>query len=148
MRRGGGYATLMDMSFAKDLFRPVSLGIAVIGTALSSLAVIGIGVASIAARFATFGIGIGIMLIVYGVLVGLGAWLGLKRIALARGLMVAPALLHLASAISLVGGGDTPQRIGAGIAAACFAVIVVAALLPGTRLALSSVDQHPDPGQQ
>lgn len=126
------------MGIVTDLFRPVSLGVAVVGAAVSSLALIGIGIGSIVSRGAVFGLGVGIMLIVYGMLVGFGAWLGARRSGVARGMIVAPALLHLATAFSLIGGGDTPQRVGAIIAAAFFAAIVVAAVLPSTREALSS----------
>lgn len=104
-----------------------------VGAAISALALIAIGIASIVARGAVFGLGVGIMLIVYGLLVGAGAWLGWARSGLARGVIVAPALLHLATAISLAGGGDLPQLIGGVVAAAFFAVIIVAAVLPSTR---------------
>ena len=124
-------------------FRPVGLGVAVTGTALSSLALIGMGMASIAARWAVFGWGIGIVLIVYGLLVGAGAWLGVRRWPFARGLMVAPALLHLATAVSLATSDDLPQRIGALVSAVVFAAIVVGAILPSTRKALSPDEPPP-----
>lgn len=131
------------MKSVVHLFRPAALGIAVTGTALSCLALVGMGVASIVSRWATFGWGIGIVLIIYGALVGAGAWLGARRVPLARGMMVAPALLHLATAGSLATSEDIPQRIGALVAAAFFVAIVVAALLPSTRKALSGGDPPP-----
>lgn len=125
------------MSFVSDLFKPVSLGVAVVGAAASSVAFIGIGIAAMATRGAVFGVGVGIMLIVYGLFVGMGAYLGFRRSGLARGLIVAPALLHLASCVSLAMAGDIPQLVGSVVAGLVFVVIVVAALLPATREALS-----------
>lgn len=126
------------MEAIQTLFRPPGLGVAIVGTALSALALVVMGVASIASRWALFGVGIGVVLIVYGLLVGVGAWLGIRRLALARGMMVAPALLHLASALSLATSNGIPQRIGAVTAAVVFAGIVVAAILPSTRRALNA----------
>lgn len=131
------------MKSLANLFRPVSLGIAVTGTALTALALVGMGMAAIASRWATFGWGIGIVLIIYGALVGTGAWLGARRVSVARGMMVAPALLHLATAGSLATSDDLPQRVGAVAAAVVFVAIVVAALLPSTRRALSGGDPPP-----
>lgn len=125
------------MSFASDLFNPVSLGVAVVGSALSAIALMGIGIGAMVSRGAVFGVGVGIMLIVYGLFVGLGAYLGFRRSGLARGLIVAPALLHLASCASLALAGDVPQLVGSVVAGLCFAGIVIAALLPATREALS-----------
>ncbi len=131
------------MNAMGNLFRPVGLGIAVTGTALSALALLGMGVASITARWTTFGVGIGVVLIVYGLLVGAGAYLGMKRVPLARGMMVAPALLHLASAASFATSNDVPQRIGSGLAGVFFVVVVAAALLPSTRRALMEDEMPP-----
>lgn len=115
---------------------PASLWVAVIGAAASALAIIGVGVASLLSGHAAFSGGIGAMLVGYGLVVGLGAWLGLRRHPLARGLIVAPALLNLATSLSLLTGGDPAQSIGAGLAGCLFAAIVVAALLPASRAAL------------
>ena len=115
---------------------PTSLLVAVAGTALSSLALVGIAVAVLATRLAVFSAGIAVVLLLYGALVGLGAWLGWRRQPLARGLIVAPALLHLATAVSLAQGSDPAQRAWAVVAAIVFSGIVVAAVLPSTRRAL------------
>lgn len=116
--------------------RPLSLWIAVLGSALAALVVVGFGIVSMVTNLAVFGIGVGVMLIAYGLLIGAGAWLGWRRHQLARGLIVAPALLNLAVVASLIGAGDTAQTVGAAIAAAVFVATVVAAVLPSTRLAL------------
>ena len=117
---------------------PASLLIAVIGSALSAVGLVGIAVAVLATRMAIFSAGIAVVLLVYGALVGLGAWLGWRRQPLARGLIVAPALLHLATAVSLAQGSDPLQRGWAIAAAVAFAGIVVAAVLPATRRALET----------
>lgn len=116
--------------------RPLSLWIAVAGSAASALAVVGVGVVSMVTNLGVFSIGVGLMLISYGLLMAAGAWLGWRRHQLSRGLIVAPALLNLAIVISLMGSGDVAQTTGAAVAAVVFVVTVVAAVLPSTRMAL------------
>lgn len=128
-----------------DLFRPPSLGIAVVGAAVSGLALVGIGIASLASNHAMFSAGIGAVLIGYGLVVLLGAWLGWRRHPLARGLIVAPAILHIATAVSLIQGGDTAQTVGAVSALVVFLATAVAGIWPATHRALSRVDQPPEP---
>lgn len=117
---------------------PVSLWVAVVGAGLAGLVVVAFGIASVASDHAAFSWGIGLFLIVYGAFVCLGAWLGWKRNSLARGLIVAPALLHIAIAVNLLTGGDTPQKVGAVLAILVFVATVVAAVLPSTREALGA----------
>ena len=103
---------------------------------MSGLAFVGVGIASIVDAHAGFSLGIGLVLIGYGAVVLLGAWLGLRRSPWARGLIVAPALLHIATAVSLLQSDDTPQVLGAAVALLVLVVTVVAAVLPTTREAL------------
>lgn len=124
------------MSDLPRLFEPPSLGVAVLGATISGLGIVGVGAASIADARAGFSIGIGAVLIGYGLLVLAGAWLGLRRNPWARGLIVAPALLHIATAVSLLSSDDTPQVAGAAVALVLLVVTVVAAILPATRHAL------------
>ena len=119
------------------LFQPPSLGVAVLGAALSGVAVVGVGIASVASAHAGFSLGIGAVLIGYGLLVLFGAWLGVRRSPWARGLIVAPALLHIATAASLMQSDDTPQVVGAAALMALLLATVVAAVLPSTRAALT-----------
>ncbi|MCC2593077.1 hypothetical protein LKO27_06575 [Tessaracoccus sp. OS52] len=114
----------------------MSLWTAVVGAALAGLVIVGFGVASLASDHAVFSAGIGGFLIAYGLFVCFGAWLGWRRHPLARGLIVAPGLLHIAIAVNLIQGGDLPQKVGAGVGVAVFAITVVAAVLPATRAAL------------
>lgn len=136
---------LDGMPSLADLFRPPSLGIAVAGAAFSGVALVGIGIASLASNHALFSAGIGAVLIGYGLVVCLGAWLGWRRHPLARGLIVAPAILHVATAISLMQGGDTAQTVGAAAALVVFLVTAAAGIWPTTHRALSRADQPPGP---
>ncbi len=129
-------AVFFSMGHLAQLFRPPSLGLAVVGATLSGCGIIGVGIGSIAAAHAGFSLGIGAVLIVYGALVLLGAYLGLRRSAWARGMIVAPALLHIATAVSLLGSDDTPQSVGSVAAIFLFVATVVAAVLPSTHRAL------------
>lgn len=134
-------AMLRRMHRLRDLFRPPSLGIAVVGSTVAGLVVIGIGIASLFANHAAFSAGIGAVLVGYGLLVLLGPFFGIRRSPIARALIVAPALLHTATAVSLLQGGDVPQTVGAAIALVVFLVTIVAAVLPATRAALSGAGQ-------
>ncbi|MDO5737025.1 MAG: hypothetical protein Q4P15_11180 [Propionibacteriaceae bacterium] len=124
------------MRHLAELFEPPSLGLAVLGTAVSGVAIVGVGIGSIASANAGFSVGIGLVLMGYGILVLFGAWLGFRRNPWARGLIVAPALLHIATAVSLLQSDDTPQVAGAVVALIILVVTVVAAVLPSTREAL------------
>lgn len=119
------------------VFQPPALGIAVLGAAFSGFGIVGVGIGSIAAANAGFSLGIGAVLIGYGALVLFGAWLGVRRNSWARGMIVAPALLHIATAVSFLQSDDTPQVIGASLALVLLVATVVAAVLPSTRQALS-----------
>ena len=108
-----------------------------VGAAVAGLGIVGVGVGSIAAAHAAFSLGIGAVLIGYGLLVLFGAWLGARRNPWARGLIVAPALLHIATAASLMQSADTSQVVGAAAALVLLVATVVAAVLPSTHRALS-----------
>ncbi|RMB58859.1 hypothetical protein [Tessaracoccus antarcticus] len=125
------------MRHLSHIFEPPSLGVAVTGAALSGVGIVGVGVGSIAAAHAAFSIGIGAVLIGYGLLVAFGAWLGARRNPFARGLIVAPALLHIATVASLMQSAETPQVVGLGAVLLLLVATVVAAVLPSTRLALA-----------
>ncbi len=124
------------MTRVSHIFEPPALGVAVVGAALSGVGIIGVGIGSMAAAHAGFSLGIGAVLIAYGALVLCGAWLGLRRNSWARGMIVAPALLHIATAVSFLQSDDTPQVIGASVALIVLVATVVAAVLPSTRHAL------------
>lgn len=81
-------------------------------TALTGLAVIGIGVASLVANSRTFGLGVGAMLAGYGALLLLIAWMTLRGHAWALGLIVASSLLHACAVGSFLTSQDRSQVIG------------------------------------
>lgn len=118
------------MSVPANTRLPQCVWIAVGGAGLSALAAVGFGIASLASGHGTFSVGIGIMLVAYGLILAFGAWLGWRRHPLARGLIVAPALLNLATALSLLQTDDPAQRVGAVMAAALLAATILAAVLP------------------
>lgn len=122
------------------LFQPPSLGVAVLGATLAGFGIMGVGVGSMAVSDGAFSLGIGAVLIGYGALVLFGAWLGLRRNPWARGMIVAPALLHVATAVSIIQSGGTPQVIGASMALVILVATVVAGVLPATHAALGA--QH------
>lgn len=124
------------MGLFARVFQPPSLGVAITGAALSGLGIIGVGIASVAATNAVFSWGIGAVLLAYGALVLFGAYLGLRRSSWARGMIVAPGLLHIATAVSFMQSEDTPQVIGSSVALVLLVATVVAAVLPSTRQAL------------
>ncbi len=124
------------MGLLTHLFQPTALGVAVVGAAVSGFGIIGVGIGSVAAANAGFSLGIGAVLLGYGALVLFGAWLGLRRNPWARGMIVAPALLHIATAVSFLQSDDAPQVIGASVALVLLVATVVAAVLPSTRQAL------------
>lgn len=126
------------MGHLAHLFQPPSLGVAVLGATLSGIAVVGVGVGSMAVSGGAFSLGIGAVLIGYGALVLCGAWLGLRRSPWARGMIVAPALLHVATAVSVIQSGGGAQVIGASAALVVLVATVVAGVLPATHRALGS----------
>lgn len=125
-----------------------SLAIAVIGTALTSLALLAVGIGSIMSRFSRFGMGIAGVLVLYALLVATGAYLGWRRHRAGLGIMLAAALLHLAAAVDFAMHGDVVQKVGSGVAAAIFLTIVVASLWPTTRKALNVTGQPREPEAQ
>ena len=90
-----------------------------------------------AVRQALFSAGVGLMLVAYGLLVGVGAWAGIRRWPLARGLIVAPALLHVLVAGSLFTAGDLKQDVIAALILVVSLATLVAGVLPSTHRALA-----------
>ena len=74
--------------------RPTSLVVAIVGTALFALAIIGIGLATALQRHGRFSAGVGAMLLIYGVFVAAVAWAGWRALPLARGGIVTGAIIH------------------------------------------------------
>lgn len=71
-----------------------------LGTLVTGVAIIGVGIASLAQRHAAFSLGVGAVLVGYGSAVALAGWFGCRGRAVTTGPMVAFALLHVASLLS------------------------------------------------
>lgn len=123
-------------SMLQRLFRPVSFGLATSLTGLAGLAAVVAGFAAIASQFSRFGLGVGVMLIVYGAIMLAITWAAYRRFAWAWGLLVATALLNAFTIGSFLETQDAAQRYGMAALLAVILVTGVAAILPATRLAM------------
>ncbi|SDL67003.1 hypothetical protein [Tessaracoccus oleiagri] len=123
-------------STPQRLFQPVSLGLATTLTGLMGLAAVVAGFAAIASQFSRFGLGVGVMLIVYGAMMLAVTWAAYRRFAWAWGLLVATALLNAFTVGSFLETQDAAQRYGMAALLVVTVVAGVAAILPATRLAM------------
>lgn len=112
------------------LNRPPALILAVAGTALFAAAFVVVGIGSMLQQHGRFSIGVGAMLVIYGLFVGFAALAGWRAWPLARGGMVSLALLHLMSSVSIARGSGTAWMW---LSAALALATVVAAVMPSTR---------------
>lgn len=112
-----------------SVFRSPLLAICVILTATAGFATIGVGVATVVANAKLFGLGIAAVLIVYGAGLVVIAWLVVKRVSWALGLVVASSLLHLLVVGSFLTTADRAQFVGSLIVTPFVLVTVVAAVL-------------------
>lgn len=121
------------------LRRPL-LAVPVILTALTGVAVIGIGIASFIANTRTFGQGVAGVLIGYGLLLLGIAWGVTRRWSWALGLVVASSLLHLMVMGSLLTTDDRAQLTGSIIVAPFVLATVATSVLAVGRHELGRVD--------
>ncbi|MFZ0531057.1 MAG: hypothetical protein WAL91_11050, partial [Propionicimonas sp.] len=111
--------------------RPLGLVVAVAGSGVVGLALIGLAVASLASGHGDFSGGVGVALLVYGALILAAAWALWRGSVLGRGPVVATGLLNLIAAISF-----TATAPWAWAVAIVSAATVVGAALPSTSRAL------------
>ena len=117
-----------------SVFRSPLLAICVILTAAAGVATIGMGVATVVANAKLFGVGIAAVLIAYGAGLLLIAWLVVKRVSWALGLIVASSLLHLMVVGSFLTTAARPPFVGSRIVAPfVLATVVPAVLAVGRR---------------
>ena len=112
--------------------RPTSLVVAIVGTALFALAIIGIGLATALQRHGRFSAGV-------GVFVAAVAWAGWRALPLARGGIVTGAIIHAMVAW-------TTARTGQPWAWAVFVlalVILVCAVTPAATRYFHADDEKP-----
>lgn len=121
------------------LRRPL-LAISIVLTALTGLAAIGIGIGALVVNTRLFAVGIAAVLIGYGASLVLVAWLVLRRVSWALGLVVASSLLHLMVVGSFLTTADRAQFIGSLIVAPFVLATVVSAVLAVGRRELERVE--------
>ncbi|GAA4900235.1 hypothetical protein GCM10025789_18280 [Tessaracoccus lubricantis] len=93
------------------LRRPL-LAVPVILTALTGLGILGVAVGALVANPERFGVGVALMLTIYGAALIAIAWLVARGQRWALGLIVASSLLHAMVVYSLMGTDDRAQFIG------------------------------------
>jgi hypothetical protein len=112
--------------------RPVPLSVAAGLTGLFALATIILGVGSALQFHGRFSAGVGIMLVMYGSLLGWIAYAAWRQRFYIRGALLASALLNLGVAVSSL-SSNVPLW---SLITVLSAVIVVCSVLPSTTLAL------------
>ena len=112
--------------------RPVPLSVAAGLTGLFALVAIALGVGSALQFHGRFSAGVGIMLVMYGALLGWIAYAAWRQRFYIRGALLASALLNLGVAVSSLSSNVPLWSLVTVISA----VIVVCAVLPGTTQAL------------
>ena len=112
--------------------RPVPLTVAAILTGVFALVVIGLAIGSSVQSHGQFSIGVGVMLLLYGALLGWIAFTTWRQRFYIRGALVGSALLNLAVAVS----SFTSNVALWGVVAVLSAVIAVCGVLPSTALAM------------
>ena len=116
----------------QPLPRPVPLTIAAALTGLFALVVIGLGIGSSVQAHGQFSIGVGIMLLLYGALLGWIAVTTWRQRFYIRGALVGSALLNLAVAVSSW-GSNVALWSTVGVLSA---VIAGCGVLPSTGIAM------------
>ncbi len=112
--------------------RPIPLTVAAILTGVFALVVVGLAVGSAVQAHGRFSIGVGVMLLLYGALLGWIAATTWRQRFYIRGALVGSALLNLAVAVS-----SLPSNVPLwSVVAVLSAVIAVCGVLPSTTRAL------------
>jgi hypothetical protein len=112
--------------------RPVPLTVAAVLTGVFALVVIGLGIGSSVQSHGQFSIGVGVMLLLYGALLGWIAFTTWRQRFYIRGALVGSALLNLAVALSSLSSNVALWSVVAVLSA----VIAGCGVLPSTTLAL------------
>ena len=112
--------------------RPVPLTVAAVLTGVFAVVVIGLGIGSSVQSHGRFSIGVGVMLLLYGALLGWIAFTTWRQRFYIRGALVGSALLNLAVAVSSLSSNVAVWSVVAVLSA----VIAGCGVLPSTTLAL------------
>ena len=124
-----------------EVLRRPLLAVSVVLTALTGLAAVGIGMATLVVNSRLFGAGIAAVLVVYGASLMLIAWLVLKRHAWALGIVVAASLLHLMVVGSFLTTTDRSQFVGSLVVAPFVLATVIASVLAVGRREMEGLDR-------
>ncbi len=140
-RNGLGFrAGVRQSTRVPSVLRRPLLAVPVILTALTGLAITGIGVGTLIANSKTFGQGVAAVLVGYGaMLIGI-AWAVVRRQSWALGLVVAASLLHLMVVGSFLTTDDRAQFIGSLIVAPFVLAAVATSVLAVGRRELDRLD--------
>lgn len=122
-----------------DVLRRPLLAVPVLLTAVAGLAIVGIGLGTVAANARTFGLGVAAVLVGYGLMLLLVAWAVTKRQHWALGLVVASSLLHLLVVGSFLTTADRAQFVGSLLVLPVVLATVVTAVLAVGRRELDRV---------
>jgi hypothetical protein len=114
--------------------RPLPLTVAAVLTGLFAVAVVGVAIGSAVQPHGQFSLGVGVMLLLYGALLGWVAWTTWRQRFYLRGALVGSALLNLAVAVSSFASNVALWSVVAVLSA----VIAVCGVLPSTSRALTS----------
>ncbi len=112
--------------------RPVPLTVAAVLTGVFALVVTGLAIGSAVQSHGRFSIGVGVMLLLYGALLGWIAWTTWRQRFYIRGALVGSALLNLAVAVSSLSSNVALWSVVAVLSA----VIAVCGVLPSTTQAM------------
>jgi len=121
-----------DLQRRTPTTRPLPLTLAAILQAVFALAVVGVGIGAAVQTHGRLSIGVGIMLVLYGLLLGWIAYTTWRQRFYIRGALVGSALLNLAVAVS----SFSSNVLLWGVVAVLAAVIVICGMLPSTGSAL------------
>lgn len=142
-RRLGKIGDIGQATGVSAVLRRPLLAVPVILTAVTGLAIAGIGVGTVVANSKTFGLGVAAVLIAYGLMLVLLAWAVTRRRAWALGLVVGAALLHLMVMGSLLTTDDRPQLIGSLIVTPFVLATLVTSVLAVGRRELDRLSGQP-----
>lgn len=120
--------------------RSKPLTVAVVITGLTTLVLAGLGVSVMAQQHGRFSAGVGLALLLYGLLVGVVAWLAWQRHSLGYGPMVAFNVLH-GFVIGSTANGSHAWWLWFGLVPVAIAVVCM--LMPVTRAEFGRLGSRP-----
>ena len=114
--------------------------VAVAITAVTSLVLAGLGFSALLQQHGRFSVGVGVALLLYGLMVGLVAWLGWRKQPLAYGPLVALSVLH-GMVIASTANGSSVWWLWLGLIPVAAAVVCLLLPVVRTEFGRSKLDQ-------